>query len=173
MRNIDEIIKGNKIVVFGDVLRVVPDKDHPDEIDWIREHKAEIMQYIAEKERIAREAAEIRQKKIDAIPGLNELRDAHNDLEDWNREFEMSFENGCGGLGVRKMPEYDFDALNSRYPVAAAFLKAEAYKLCLNDAKSAAGKKAIERIINGEDVAVVIADMEREWDAHVMAHVWD
>lgn len=173
MRKIDEIIKDNKIVVVGDKLRVYPNKNHPEDIDWIRANKAEIMEYIAEKERVAREAAEIRQNKIDAIPGLNEIRDAHNDLEDWNREFEMSFENGCGGLGVRKMPEYDFDALNSRYPVAAAFLKAEAYELSLNDVKIAAGKKAIERIINGEDVESVIADMENEWNAYVMERVWD
>lgn len=42
-----------------------------------------------------------------------------------------------------------------------------------NYAKSSAGRTALEKIINGEDYAQAIADMEAEWSAYCDAHIWD
>ena len=51
--------------------------------------------------------------------------------------------------------------------------KAEAYERAENYVKSAAGNKAKERIINGEDPATVLAEMETEWAEYCARRVMD
>lgn len=61
----------------------------------------------------------------------------------------------------------------TKYPRAAAYLKANEYAKAANDAKAIAGKKARERIINGENYDNVIADMEDEWKSYCNKNIWD
>lgn len=51
--------------------------------------------------------------------------------------------------------------------------KAEAYERAENYVKSATGNKAKERIINGEDPATVLAEMETEWAEYCARRVMD
>ena len=134
--------------------------------------KGDIIALLTAEEKARKEAAELRRKKIDAIPGLKEIRAAMADLKSWHKEFNDSFRD-CGGLGVRSKPVYDFDKLCATYPKAAAYLKAEEYADADNYAKSSAGKKALEAIINGADPAETIAAMEAEWSAYCDKHIWD
>lgn len=134
--------------------------------------KSEIIELLTNEEKARKEAAELRRKKIDAIQGLEEIRAAMDDLKSWHREFDASFDD-CGGLGVRAKPMYDFDKLCEIYPQAAAYLKAEKYADASNYAKSAAGEKALEAIINGADPAETIAAMEAEWNEYCDKHIWD
>lgn len=107
-----------------------------------------------------------------AIPGLAEIQAARDDVDKWRSEFERSFAD-VGGLGVRPRPQYDFDALYAKYPRAAAYLKADGMALAAHDVKAAAGRKARERIINGEDGSEALADAEAEWAAYCAEHIWD
>ena len=111
-------------------------------------------------------------EKIEAIPGLKEIRAAMDDLKAWQKEFNDSFRD-CGGLGVRAKPIYDFDKLFEAYPQAAAYLKAEKYADADNYVKSTAGEKALEAIINGADPAETIATMESEWNEYCDKHICD
>ena len=115
-----------------------------------------------------------RQAKIDAIPGLREIEAARIDLINWKLEFDASFdgENG-GGVGVRPKPKYDMDAMYAQCPRAKAYLDAQEFAASENDAKSAAGMKALETIINGEDYERAVSTMEAEWKSHVASHIWD
>ena len=70
-------------------------------------------------------------------------------------------------------PAVSTTELCEKYPKAAAMLQAEAYSRASNVAKSAAGRKARERIIDGEDYKTVIAEMEEEWTKYCDEHVWD
>lgn len=135
-------------------------------------HKPEILSMLKEQAEEAKKAAAARQNKIDSIPGLSEIRAAKEDLARWNKEFDASFDD-VGGLGVRKKPEYDFDAMYKKYPVAHAYLTAESYAFATNYAKAAAGKKALDSIINGADPAETITAMEAEWNAYCDEHIWD
>ena len=81
-------------------------------------------------------------------------------------------ENG-GGVGVRPKPKYDMDSLHAKYPRAKAYLNAQDFAASANDAKAAAGRKALEAIINGEDYARAVSTMEAEWKSHVASHIWD
>lgn len=134
--------------------------------------KPEIMRILREEWDAERRAYKERQEKINAIPGLTEIQNAREDLRGWNVEFEKSFDD-VGGLGVRPMPKYDFDAMNAKYPRAAAYLKAKSYADAANYAKAAAGRNAVEKIINGEDYEEALKTMEAEWSAYCDAHMWD
>lgn len=124
-------------------------------------------EYNAEEEKIKKNA-----EKIAAIQGLSELRAAYRDVEEWREEWYKSFEN-VGGFGVRPKPQYDFEAMREAYPRAAAYLDAEAYFSSANYAKSAAGKKALEAIKNGEDYTTALETMKKEWQDYCDEHIFD
>ena len=134
--------------------------------------KPEIMRVLKENQEAERRACRERQEKINAIPGVTEIQDAMDDVHAWLGEFNRSF-NDVGGLGVRPRPKYDFKAMNAKYPRAAAYFKAKDYAEAANEAKVAAGKKAIEKIINGEDYEEALKTMEAEWSSYFDAHMWD
>lgn len=119
-------------------------------------------------------AEQERQAKIDAIPGLREIEAARADLVNWKLEFDASFdsENG-GGVGVRPKPKHDLTAMYAKYPRAKAYLDAQGFAESANDAKSAAGRKALEAIINGENHEQAIDTMNSEWSAYCEKHIWD
>lgn len=142
------------------------------DFDAIVSNKSEILSMLTEKAEEEKKAAEIRQRKIDSIPGLNEIRAAMEDLAEWEQEWESSFDD-VGGLGVRKRPNYDFMAMYEKYPVAHAYLTAESYAFASNYAKAEAGHRALEAIINGADPEETVKAMEAEWDAYCTNHIWD
>lgn len=140
----------------------------------IKAAKPEIVAALLEQRETALRAEQERQKKIAAVPGLREIEAARADLVNWKLEFEASFdgENG-GGVGIRPKPKYDMDALYAKYPRAKAYLEAKDFAESDNDAKAAAGRKALEAIINGENHEQAIHTMNSEWAAHCEAHLWD
>lgn len=142
--------------------------------DWekIASAKEEIKAILLQEFEEERLASQEREAKINAIPGLKEIKAAKEDLENWHYEWEDSFRD-VGGLGVRPKPQYDFEELYKKYPRANAYLKAEAYSRAANYAKASAGKKALERVINGEDCDTVLPEMEAEWSAYCDEHIWD
>ena len=148
---------------------------HSDDLQFVKENKPAIITYIADKKAYEEEQKKIRQEKIASIPGLKAIRDAREDLDSWYHEFNSLFEGeyAVGGLGGRPKPEYDFDKMYEQYPLARAYLKAEAYANASHTYKRMAGKKAVERILNDEDYTQVIEGMEAEWKAYCEDHVWD
>lgn len=170
-----KIIAKYNIRIGGDGTQLEVEKrivKNPEDLAFVKSHKQEIIAFIKAEEEAKQRAFEERQAKIKAIDGLEEIRAALADVEAWHSEFEASFSD-VGGLGVRPKPQYDFDALYAKYPRAAAYLKAESFEYASHYAKSAAGKKAKDRIINGEDHSKVIAEMESEWKAYCDNHLWD
>lgn len=126
-------------------------------------------------EEAAKQAAAIsRREKINAIEGLQEIYDAS---EAWSRYYDafscMMDDQDNDGVRPPVKPTANIAALSAKYPRAAAYIKAQNYGCAANYAKSSAGRKALEKIINGEDYAQAIADMETEWSAYCEAHIWD
>lgn len=170
-----ELIAKYNIRIGGDGTQLAMDKriaKNPEDLAFVKSHKPEIMAFIKAEKEAKQKSIEERQAKIKAIEGLEEIRAALADVEAWHYELAASFFD-VGGLGVRPKPQYDFDALYAKYPRAAAYLKAESFEYASHYAKSAAGKKAKERIINGEDPNKVITEMESEWKAYCDEHIWD
>ena len=140
----------------------------------IKAAKPEIVAALLAQREAGLRAEQERQAKIDAIPGLREIEAARTDLVNWKLEFDASFdgENG-GGVGVRPKPKYDMDALHAKYPRAKAYLDAMDFAESANDAKSAAGRKALDAIISGENYERAVSTMEAEWKSHAASHIWD
>ena len=140
----------------------------------IKAAKPEIVATLLAQREAELRAEQERQAKIDAIPGLREIEAVRADLVNWKLEFDASFdgENG-GGVGVRPKPKYNINTIYAKYPRAKAYLDAQEFAASENDAKAAAGRKALEAIINGENHEQVIDTMNSEWAAHCEAHLWN
>lgn len=57
----------------------------------------------------------------------------------------------------------ELDEAAKKYPLAAAYAKAESYSMAHNYAKAAAGKRAMRAIEQGADPLQAVAEMEAEW----------
>lgn len=164
---IDEMIKKHEITIGfnpekGEVLRFrAGAKEVREEIKSL---KPEIL---AELKRRKSEC----QTKITSIEGLEEIRHAKYQLSEWRKKNNASIDRGDSVYVPR--PKVDVDALEKQYPRAAAYLLAEGYRFSANYNKSAAGEKAMERIINGEDHETVISEMESEWSEYAHQHRFD
>ena len=139
-----------------------------DEIKTILlEEKAERDAARAEADRIRAE----REARRDAIPGIKEIEEARSAWDKYHYIYDKVIAAGEGRMPTK--PAVSTTELCEKYPKAAAMLQAEAYSRASNVAKSSAGRKARERIIDGEDYKTVIADMEEEWSKYCDEHVWD
>lgn len=112
-----------------------------------------------------------RQSKIDAIEGLKEIEHARYLIAEWRRKNNASIDRGDSVYVPR--PKVDIAALEAQYPRAVAYLFAEGYSYAANFRKAAAGRRALEKIINGEDHEKVISDMEAEWSEYTHQHRFD
>lgn len=145
--------------------------------DEIARHKDEIKALLLKRHDDEIRAWEERKAKIAAIPGLKEIVDALDDLNQWHEEFNRSFDErygaGCGGLGVRAKPQYDLDAMLAQYPRAAAYLKMRDWSRKEFIEQAIIGKKALEKIINDDHWEKAVADAEKELDDYITAHILD
>ncbi len=126
-------------------------------ISFLRERKERLA---AEKAAKEAEAAEM-ERLVDAIPGLREIQRAKAaariDMDRWYDEWEQSEH---GNFPCRNKPHYDFSAMYTQYPAAAAYLKALKVS-CKYTSWSHYGDEAMNRIArNPENYAAIIAEME-------------
>lgn len=134
------------------------------------EGRQELQEMIVELQRLqveAEEAKAARQAKIDAIPGLAALKAAYSAVSSTHDAYERKSDYGYPAKEAAAWHKAEEEAtkVRAQYPIAAAYLMAEGWTYAANDAKTAAGKKGMERIINGEDHETVIAEMDAEWSA--------
>ena len=148
-------------------------KVSPKQIEQIKARKDEIIDELLKREAAEKAAAAARESKINAIEGLKELEAAINAQDDYHHEINRRFENEALSSILPAQPKANIKELKEKYPRAAAYIKAENWKYANNYAKVAAGQKALERIINGENHEQVLADMEAEWDAHREENMWN
>lgn len=155
----------------GDMMAVSPRdkavklvKAHPAEVQEI---KAALLTEKAEK----RETTVRRHNFRSAIPGLKELEVAKAEQAAYREAFARAVDSGDGIYPAK--PKSDPAELSAKYPMAAAMLRAESYSRAANYRKASAGRKAVERILDGEDWEKAISDMEAEWQEAVSEHMWD
>lgn len=104
------------------------------------------------------------------IEGLAEIREAEAANAQFSKEFKQYARGGPRPKTKSKSTKY-MEELYQRYPRATAYLYAEwISKREPSWAKEAAGKKAMDRILAGEDVDKVIADMREEIHEKILDH---
>jgi hypothetical protein len=162
---------GLSFALMGDKMAVSP-RDKA--VKLLKAHPAEMQEIkaalIAEKTE-ERETAERRQNLRDAIPGLKELEAAKEEQAAYREAFSRAMDSGDGIYPAK--PKSDPAELSAQYPMAAAMLRAESYSRAANCRKASAGRKAVERILDGEDWGKAINDMETEWNKAASEHMWD
>ena len=165
--NLQAVEKDGKMMVFTRARVTAKD------VAAIKENRDEILKEILDAKEQARKAYEERQAKINAIPGLSEIKAALAKAADWNRRFNASFETeDGGGWGVGPRPQYDFEAAYKKYPQAHAYLIAEREAYKSNYELAAIGRRALEKVINGQ-WEEAMDDLEREKNEFADRHAWD
>lgn len=142
---------------------------HPEET---RALKAEALkEYRIKREAEAAEHARI--KVLEDIPGVREIRDNIEALEAWDAEFARQMDSEDGVMSMPRHPGDHTEELKKAYPDAAAYIKACAWRCAAHYVKSSAGERAIKRMAEGVKPTEAVADMEREWNEYIDAHMWD
>lgn len=135
-------------------------------MEMLKLRKNEIVSYLGQVEAEARRTAEEREAKIQSIEGLAELEKAIEAEREYRRAFNRMMDDEYNdGAFCPSKPAETPTQISARYPRAAAYVQARKWKNSANFDKSAAGEKALEAIINGEDYEMAINNMMREWDA--------
>jgi hypothetical protein len=127
--------------------------------------------FLAEIKKIEAEKAQ-REAKIQAIEGLKELKAAIAQEQYEYEQRQKRWESESLSSIMPEKPAVSVVELKAKYPRAAAYITAEGWSRSSNSGKRQAGKKALERIIAGENHEQVLADMEAEWSEYVRAR-WD
>ena len=171
-----ELIKKYNIVIAekngekGIVVRNTTALKRDNAFDVIKSAKTEIMAWIEREAEEKIKAADARQAKIDAIPGLSEIKKAIDTMDNYRLDFDRAFEDENGVYPT--MPDVNIRKMLSEYPHAAAYLEAENNSLSYNDEISLIGRKALEKVIDG-DYQSAIATMRKELKAFTTKHIWD
>lgn len=141
----------------------------PEELEEIKSRKPEIVEELRRRKAEHDAALAEYKRKLDALsPGIEAIEAARAAVRDWHRRFNDSFEHGnYGGEGVGAPPPKDAVKLAcEQYPREAAYLRAHEWSGAAHFVKAAAGKRAKDRILDGDDPAEALADMEAEWRAY-------
>ncbi len=103
------------------------------------------------------------------FPGLDQIRAARAAEDDYRESFARMMEDEYNdGVNPPKHPAASSADLCRQYPAAAAYLHAEATSYASHYGKSAAGRRALERLEAGEPYEQVIAEMDSEWSAEAL-----
>lgn len=96
-----------------------------------------------------------------ACPGIGALRAAHDATAQYHDDFEAAMEIGDGILPRR--PNVNSDELTKRYVAAATYLRLEGWSQSSHYIQASIGRKAMQRILAGEDHQIVMTDSDAEW----------
>ena len=137
----------------GENIRVARGSSLPPAvIAEIKAKKPEILAFLLAEEKAKKDAYNLRQSKIAAIPGLSELRAAIE--ERWAHSAAitrmMEDEHNDGARPPKSPTGRNPDEIAKEFPVAALWLKAEDYENSSNVNKFSAGEKAQELILAGD-----------------------
>lgn len=136
-------------------------------LDFIRAEKPGILAYLQE----AKVLEKRRNAALASMEGIDEIRKAIYAIHNFHRQLNDAMDNE--DYRPIKRPEADLEALCKKYPVAKAYLDAEAFSLSENAVKSQYGRDAMNRILDGENHEKVISDMDAAWSEYVNRHAFD
>jgi hypothetical protein len=162
-----------RVVKHNGVDALLPStKPNATDLVAIKDNKTDIINYLLSKEAEERKAAAERMAKIEAIEGLKELENAIIEWNNYSRSLRNNFDNEYKSSILPTAPKVTVDELKKKYPRAAAYLLADNWSLSNNYKKADAGRKALEKIINGDDYDKAIEEMKAEF-TNAIGENWD
>jgi len=153
-----ELVEKCGISLYGENLRVV---NAGNLVPEIKARKPEIIKYLQGVEAEKKEATRVYIEKLDKM-GVTEI---HRVAAMWDkyRQDQKRAEESETYTATVAMPTIKTADVLSANPVGAAYVQAENYIMASNYMKSAAGRRAMEAIMDGKDYTEAIAQMEAEW----------
>lgn len=153
--------------------RIIPSKEDMAEIKLAREEFTAYFKRLEDEEKAKAEKAKEPERYIASIPGVKEIREAENALWKWRRDFNRAMERGDGIIPNKTVTENDLKDLIKKYPDADFALKVEDERYSDNYEIAAIARRAYDAIGDGQRVAEVKAQYEKEKDEFVKRHMWD
>lgn len=141
-------------------------------VDAIRAAKPELVAFFkAEESRLAEEARK-KEEAFISIPGVRELLAAAEEWEDYHYAFQRCMDEGDGRLPAK--PKSSIKELKELYPDAAFAIQVrDEYQLGYNYELNAIARRAYEALRDGQAVAEVRSNYEKEKDEWLHRHAWD
>lgn len=133
--------------------------------------KPEILAYLAEQREKVRAENKRKEDNFNAIPGVQELREARRQLAEFRRAFNRAFEQGDGRYPTK--PNVDEKKLSQQYPAAVFALKVEYETGRSNYELSDIAQQAYDSLREGENWETVKAKYDAEKEKFVERHIWD
>jgi hypothetical protein len=100
-----------------------------------------------------------------AVPGLAAYEAAMRAYTNAAAAYDMAAERGYPAreAAAASAAHTALEAVHAQYPATRLYRTIEGYRQSSNDAKGAAGDRAMTRLLAGEAIATVAADMDAEW----------
>lgn len=158
-------------------LRILVNPKDKAAIEEIKAKKAEIIDTIKADQKARDDERNRRKANVESIPGLEELKKAIADWNEWNAAFYASFDGpeAVGGMGVGPKPMDPKELMvKDEYAQAVAYLEIKKQAMAANYKLSEIGRKALDRIEdNPADWETIYADMNKEIAEFTAEHAWD
>jgi hypothetical protein len=157
------LIRNNDIKIYDKddtkIMFAISDYDKaPEQTEKIiLDNKAAILDYLYEQRDFAK-----RQKAFEESCGYNAVSDVYYAwcaYQDAMNEY-MDSETP---IPAPNAPEVTEETVKAQYPVGALYFEMHQWTNASNYSKVAAGKKAIERMVNGDDPQAAYDDAQKEW----------
>lgn len=141
----------------------------------VGENKAAILAYFDAQEKAASDLRERREKTFNSIPGVAELRKAHAQRAQWQREFNRMMEEGDGVMHHVEAPTpQELAEMESRYPMAVFALEAEYRAIYSSNYElQKIWQDTYDAIRDGQAIEQVKASHDAKMDQFSAAHAWD
>ena len=170
--NVQEMINKYNIVLMPDNIIKASNVKGDAAIAELKAAKPEIVAILTAKKEAEDKAYADYEAKVDAIEGLKEIEILRGEWYNYESAFDRMMDTGSSVLSA-KYPSTTLKDIYIKYPRAAAYLKAQSWHNASNYMKANAGRKAEEKILNGEDYLAAIAEMEKEFSDYCEQHVFD
>lgn len=162
-----------KVIVKDGVNCLLPSsRPNQNDLVEIKNNKDAIVDYLLSKKAEEEKAEAERNAKIDAIDGLKELEKIISEWKNYYYKLNSNYDNEYKSSILPTKPNITVEEVSAKYPRANAYLTAQSWSLANNFKKVNAGKKALDKIIDGDDYEEAIEQMKAEFDREIGEN-WD
>ena len=145
--------------VFSDghfLFPAIKDSERADVIAYVKKHKDELIGYLGMTPKRKKTLKEMR-------AGIEIVRKAIAEQERRRMNYLDKVEWGEKPPALYRTGEKLLSELREEYPRESAFIAARRLSESPHTGKKVAGLRAMRRLLDGDDVGVIMADMNSEW----------
>ena len=165
-QEIEKLINANNIKIYDKddtkiTFYINPYDKAPEQTkNTIQSNKADILAYLYE-QRDFEKRKKAREKAFEELCGYKIICDVAKNWDYYKQDVDDSYDDDT--IYPRK-PEITMSEICKKYPVGALYYEMKCWaEYAPNFSHSAAGERAVERMINGENPQTVYDEAQKEW----------